>query len=228
MGKNKSKSNKNKGPQRRVDAKAVQGRALLGPLTVPNGAGTLVVDKFRLSTDLTSSTINLAKVFNKWRPKKFKFSLHTSSPATTKVAINMCVVEDPQSAGPSTISDFIENKFSSGIDMTRKLPPLKYIPDHKVNGGWFFTDLNATGDDRLEYPGDLFVGTWGWLTGDSPTPGIMYILVEFEMEFIDFQNETVSPAKPVKPLTPYLELNSVTSDEEQKFKKWLSDKVSQL
>jgi hypothetical protein len=168
-------------------------------LSATSNLGTLVVEALELDTDMCTALKDLALVFQKWRPKWMDIDIASIMGAQVFGGVILCVIEDPDATPPTTFEDFAENRwFACSLFGDKRMPTLHYVPDFKTSNGWFFTDDQLANVDRLEMPGTLYVGTYGWAAAYTDA---FRLHIKFEVEFCDFQNRAVSPLDPSVPLT---------------------------
>jgi len=164
----------------------LSGTAVLsGVLSNSSASGLFVVTRYEINSSLCDSWNQLSDTFARWKVNKLDFKFVPIQGMTTPGTAGMAILEDTDSASPSTTPQAMNCRCAT-LGTVREPLWLKYRPKHS---NWLWTrDAVAYTQDRLEMPGDFIF--WSENTSSAFVPGIVEL--KYSVEFDSIINTALS------------------------------------
>jgi len=139
-------------------------------MTGTSNIGAFVRSDYILSTALCTRWAALANIYQRWRINKLRLTYVSQIGTGNNGRVAMCVNEDPDGGVPVSFPDMIQFRCAQECTGYARVS-MVYKPKHE---SFLWTGDLVANEDRLEYPGYLYVATGSFTS--SVVPG--YIIVE--------------------------------------------------
>lgn len=165
----------------------------LSAMSNTSAVGAFVINTYLLSTSLCSRWSTLANLYNRWRIRKLKLTYVSQLSTTINGRVGLAIATDADSGTPTSFSNLIECEQS--LEATGYATrTFFYTPRHE---DWLWTGDLALNEDRLEYPGLIYIASGSFTTAGVPG----YVVVESIAEFDSPCNSVASLSRTIKQAT---------------------------
>jgi len=179
---------KSRQERRASGAQRIRGHSLMSvDMSTTSNIGATVFDRREIDTDLCEAFFDLARVFQRWRVRKLKFTFKPIYGSQTQGIVGMCILDDPDSATPTTYAELMNCRTANSAQQYQGCS-LTYKPKKE---SWLYTKDAGLSDDRFEMPGDLILVTFNWAS--SVFPGYINIVYDVEFDCIVHPNVSARP-----------------------------------
>ncbi len=183
----------------------------LSAMSSTNATGIFVINAYLMSTSLCSRWSNMANLFNRWRIVKIVLHYVSQIATTNNGRVGMAFSADADSGTPTSFSNLIEMRRTKEC-AGRQNMSLLVRPQHEY---WLWTADLSLNEDRLEYPGIIYVASGSFTS--ALVPG--YVWCEALTEWCEPTNSTVALSRQArllgKPGTTEVPVDSVNSKDEK-------------